>query len=395
MTTRSPRGDESRREILKLLATSPLAAALPSLTQESPVIEAPGDAINVFDFRDAAEARLPVAHYGYLATGTDDDATVRANREGFEKWKLRVRRLVDGSKVDTRVELMGRTWDTPIVIAPTGSQKAFHPEGEIAVARAAKSRGLLQILSTVTTSSVEDVAAARGEPIWYQLYPTNEWTITQRMIRRAEGAGCPVLVLTVDLLGGSNRETLARARRLDDRQCDVCHQEDGYYLRKPMFDGVDHSLVRAISPNDLTWDFVDKLRAETSMALFLKGIVTREDAAIAIERGVSGIVVSNHGGRAEASARSTIECLPEIVDTVAGRVPVLIDGGFRRGTDIFKALALGADAVAIGRPYLWGLGAFGQEGVETVVDLLLAELQMVMRQAGTTSIEAITEEYLA
>jgi isopentenyl diphosphate isomerase/L-lactate dehydrogenase-like FMN-dependent dehydrogenase len=386
---------ESRREFLRFLATSPLLA-YPGIgfARDAKPITDPNDAINVFDFQDAAKATLPVAHYGYLATGTNDDGTVRANREGFDKFALRVRRLVDVSNIDTSIELMGTQWETPIVIAPTGSQKAFHPEGEVAVARAARAKGHLQILSTVTTSSVEEVTEARGAPIWYQLYPTTEWSITTHLLSRAEAAGCPVVALTVDLQGGSNRETAERARRNDERQCDVCHAEGGYYDRKSMFDGVDTSRITSQEPLTMTWDYAKKIQDTTTMKLYIKGIVTAEDAALCVDNGIDGIVVSNHGGRAEASNRSTIECLPEIVAAVRGRIPVIIDGGFRRGTDIFKALALGANAIAIGRPYLWGLGAFGQPGVETVLSILRAELEMVMRQAGTTSIRAITKDYV-
>ena len=386
----------NRRSFLKFLATSPLLA-YPELGygQEAKLITDPEDALDVFDFQAVAKETLPVAHYGYLAGGTDDDGTVRANRKGFEKLELRVRRLIDVSDIDTSIELMGAKWETPIIIAPAGSQKAFHPEGEVAVARAAKAKGHLQMLSTVTTSSVEEVTEARGAPVWQQLYPTNEWSITKRILSRAEAAGCPVVVLTVDLQGGSNRVSMTRARSLDDRQCDICHAEGGYYDRKPLFDGVDHSLIETQSPRDMTWDYVKKLQDATSMELYIKGIVTKEDAALAVEHGVAGIVVSNHGGRAEASNRATIDCLPEIVEAVRGRIPVIIDGGLRRGTDIFKALALGADAIAIGRPYLWGLGAFGQAGVESVLAILRAELEMVMRQAGTTHINEITRSYIA
>ena len=381
----------NRRRFLQFLAGSPLlAGAALGFAKSGEPIARPEDAIDVFDFHEVAEKTIPVAHWGYLKTSVDDDRMLRVNREGFDRFRIRMRRLIDVSRIDTSVTLFGTTWPTPIVIAPAGSQKAFHPEGEIAVARAARAKNHLQILSTVTTSSVEEVAEARGAPIWYQLYPTNVWSITKRLLSRAEGAGCPAVALTVDLQGGSNRETLERYRRLDDRQCDVCHREGGYYDRKPMFDGVDHRLIKAHAPRNLTWDFVDRLKDTTAMKLLIKGIVTGEDAALAVERGVDAIIVSNHGGRASASGRSTIECLPEIVAAVRGRIPVLIDSGFRRGTDIFKALALGADAIAIGRPYLWGLGAFGQPGVETVLEILTRELEMVMRQAGTTSIAKIT-----
>jgi isopentenyl diphosphate isomerase/L-lactate dehydrogenase-like FMN-dependent dehydrogenase len=305
---------------------------------------------------------------------------------------------VDVSKVDLSIRLFGSRWETPIVLAPVGSQMAFHPEGEIAVARAAKEKGHLQILSTMTTASVEEVTAARGAPVWYQLYPTAKWAVTEALVRRAEAAGCPALVLTVDLPVVSHRETAEKLARLDERDCSACHErgEATYFRvgRKPMFDGVDTAGLVDLDAPALTWDFIDRLRSLTRMKILLKGIVTREDAKLAVERGVDGIIVSNHGGRAEESARGTIESLPEVVDQVNGRIPVLVDSGFRRGTDIFKALALGADAIAVGRPYLWGLAAFGQPGVEAVLEILRKELALAMRLAGVTSIEAITPDFV-
>jgi isopentenyl diphosphate isomerase/L-lactate dehydrogenase-like FMN-dependent dehydrogenase len=250
----------------------------------------------------------------------------------------------------------------------------------------------------MTTASVEEVTAARGAPIWYQLYPTAKWAVTEALVRRAEAAGCPVLVLTVDLPVISHRETASELARLDERDCAACHEQGAstYFRvgRKPMFDGLDTSGLRDLDAPALTWDFIDRLRSLTSMKILLKGIVTREDAKLAVERGADGIIVSNHGGRAEESARGTIESLPEVVEAVGGRIPVLIDSGFRRGTDVFKALALGADAVAIGRPYLWGLAAFGQAGVEAVLDILRRELALAMRLAGVTSIGGITRDYV-
>jgi isopentenyl diphosphate isomerase/L-lactate dehydrogenase-like FMN-dependent dehydrogenase len=382
-----------RRRFLRYLAGSPLLA----LPQDEPISDA-AEALNVFDFHDVAKRVLPKAHYGYMATGVDDDRTLHANSEAFQRYQLRMRRLIDTRKVDTSIDLMGTRWETPIFLSPVGSQRAFHADGEIAVARAARAKGHLQVLSTNTTSSVEEVSEARGVPVWYQLYPTEDWTITRSLLKRAEATGCPVVALTVDLYGGSNRETIERFRRLDDRDCDVCHERDGgyagYIRNKPMFEGLDISGAKSNSPADLTWDFVDRLKDATSMKLFVKGIVTGEDAALAIEHGVEGLVISNHGGRAEESGRSTIECLPEVANAAGGRIPVLIDGGFRRGTDVFKALALGADAVGIGRPYLWGLAAFGQAGVEAVLTILRRELEMVMRQAGTTTVGQIGREYV-
>jgi isopentenyl diphosphate isomerase/L-lactate dehydrogenase-like FMN-dependent dehydrogenase len=216
--------------------------------------------------------------------------------------------------------------------------------------------------------------------------------VTEAVIRRVEAAGCPVLAVTVDL-PVSNREAIARHRRDGNPACVSCHAPDaGVIPPKPMFEG----LVRSETDRSfLDWDYIDRIRDATSMRLMLKGIVTAEDAMLAIEHGVEGIIVSNHGGRAEDSGRSTIESLAEVVDAVDGRVPVIVDSGFRRGTDIFKALALGADAIAIGRPYLWGLGTFGQEGVETVLDILKREFEIVMRQAGTLRISDIDRSYIA
>jgi isopentenyl diphosphate isomerase/L-lactate dehydrogenase-like FMN-dependent dehydrogenase len=394
----------SRRAFLRFLAGSPLLApALPARAgapqSENPeTISSPEEAINVFDFERVAEKALPPAHFGYLATGVDDDATLRANRDGFQTFQLRMRRLVDVRRIDLSTAILGTRWPTPIVLAPAGSQRAFHEEGELAVARAAREKGHLQILSTVTTTSVEEVTEARGAPVWFQLYPTWDWKITQALVKRAEGAGCPVLVLTVDLQGGSNRETLSRFKKLDPRPCEPCHAPEGDFasvlLRKPLFEGLDLKSAGGTTPEDMTWDFVDRLKDLTSMKLLIKGIVTGEDAELAVARGADGIIVSNHGGRAEESARGTIECLPEVAEAVSRRVPVLLDGGIRRGTDVFKALALGADAVCIGRPYLWGLAAFGQSGVETVLSILRRELEMVMKQAGTTSVAGITRDFV-
>jgi 4-hydroxymandelate oxidase len=400
-----------RRRFLTFLASSPLFAlsasgAWSALVESAQAAESDGptraliasanDALNVFDFELVARQKLPPAHYGYLATGVDDDATLLANRTGFSKIQIRARRLVDVSRIDTSTELFGTTWKTPIVLAPVGSQKAFHADGEMASARAAGGRGHLQILSTGSTTSVENVTSAWRGPIWYQLYPTDTWRITQALVKRAERAGCPVLVLTVDLPFGRNTETEVRFRQSDTRQCASCHQPGwaGYFRRKPMFDGLDLTGVSMAAPG-LTWEVVRRLRDITKLKLVLKGIETREDAELAVRHGVDGIIVSNHGGRAQEGGRGTIECLPEVVDGVQGKLPVLIDGGFRRGTDIFKALALGARGICIGRPYIWGLAAFGQAGVDKVLDILTRELVLMMRHAGTTSVGKIDRSFIA
>jgi isopentenyl diphosphate isomerase/L-lactate dehydrogenase-like FMN-dependent dehydrogenase len=372
----------SRRQFLQFLTASPLFA-------QDRAQQATGDReLSVMDFEEPAHRAIPPAHWGYLMSGVDDDATLKANRAGFERFQLRPRKLVDATSADLKTELFGKVWETPIFLCPVGSQKAFHPEGEIAVARAARAKRTVQILSTVTSTPVESVAEALGAPPWYQLYMPSTWIATEKMVRRVEAAGSPVLVWTIDLLAGRNLETSARMARTDTRQCASCHgsaRGGTPVSRRPMFAGLEAGM----NPPAATWSYVDRLKKLTNMKLMLKGIETGEDARLCREHGVDGIVVSNHGGRATESGRSTIESLGEVVDA-AGSVPVLVDGGFRRGTDIYKALALGARAVGVGRPYIWGLGAQGQAGVERVLDILRTELQLVMRQCGTPAIKQIT-----
>src|SRR6185295_17804721 len=291
------------------------------------------------DFEAAARLAVPPAHFGYLSTGVDDEATLHANREGFNRVQLRPRRPVDVTQASLRTEVFGTTLENPILIAPAASQRAFHPDGELGTARAARAKRNQMILSTASTCTVEEVTEAAGRPIWYQLYATSRWEVSQKLVRRAEAAGCPVLVLTVDLPVGRNTETLERLRRMDSRKCSLCHAAEplAYFRRKPMFEGIDMTGITVNNPS-MTWDFVRRLKEMTRMKLVVKGIVTREDAQLCREYGVDGIIVSNHGGRAEESARSTIDCLPEVLDGAGSKISVLIDGGFRRGTDVFKAL---------------------------------------------------------
>jgi isopentenyl diphosphate isomerase/L-lactate dehydrogenase-like FMN-dependent dehydrogenase len=384
----------NRRNFLKFLAASPLFASLPARAWQThtldEVIASPKDALDVMDFEAAAHKALPPAHWGYMATGVDDNLTRDANHEAYKHIQLRPRKLVDVSKIDTRVELFGTTWDSPIFLCPVGAQGMFHADGELGVARAAQAKKALQILSTVTTHSVEDVIKARGGPVWYQLYAVSNWAHTEKVVKRAEDAGCPVVAWTIDLLAGRNTETASRFRRIDTRQCADCHGEPfGSVSTRPMFDKLDMQGVVMNSPT-FTWEYVDRLKKATRMKVVLKGIETREDARLCVEHGVDGILVSNHGGRATETYRGTIECLPEVVEAVGGRIPVMVDGGIRRGTDAYKALALGARAVGIGRPYIWGLSAFGQPGVEKVIDILRAEFALTMKQCGARSISEIS-----
>ena len=407
----------SRRRFLQFLTGSPLYAygAVASYAGDGPtaatklpdpivwaplnthdLIASPKDAINVFDFEPVARKNVPPAHFGYMASGIDDEVTLRANREGFLKFQLRPRRLNDVSRVDTSIELFGAKWDTPIVIAPTGSNKAQHPDGEIAVSRAAQVGNHLQILSTAATTSVEDATKARRAPIWFQLYASPSWDVAKALVKRAENAGCPVIVVTVDLVAGRNQETFFRLRRTDPRQCASCHEPalQGRVRRKPNYDGIDLSGVSNLLSSNMTWDFMKRLRDTTRMKIVIKGILAHEDAKLCVENGIDGLIVSNHGARGEDSGRSTIDTLPEIVEAVGGRMPVLIDSGFRRGTDIAKAIAIGASAVCVGRPYLWGLGAFGQPGVERVLEILRTEFRVTMQQCGVRTVKELTPAFV-
>jgi isopentenyl diphosphate isomerase/L-lactate dehydrogenase-like FMN-dependent dehydrogenase len=341
------------------------------------IISDPAEAISVLDFEAAARKMLPPAHWGYLSTGVDDDATLRANREGFSHYQLRSRRLVDTTSIDTSVDLFGTKWETPVVLAPSGT--LFHPQGPLPVARAASAQKTLQILGGVQERKhpIDEVMKARGGPVWYQLYASQQWEETRDIVKRVEAAGCPVLVWTVDILGGRNLDTARRFRRVDTRQCSSCHTTDPQV--QPGQAG----------RNTLTWDTLRRMKDTTRMKIVVKGIESPEDADLCVRNGADGVIVSNHGGRATDSGRATIDSLPEVVTVVNRRIPVLVDGGFRRGTDVFKALALGARAVCIGRPYMWGVAAFGQPGVETVLAIMRREFQLVMAQCGKHSIGEI------
>lgn len=375
------RQSRARREFLRFLAASPLAA----LAQDTGA----KDALSVLDFEPLARKALPPAHWGYLSTGVDDDLTVRMNREAMGHYQIRARRLAGTEHPALSFELFGKVWHSPIYFSAVSAQRAFHPEGEIATARAAKARNVVLMLSTAASTGVEDVTKALGEPPWYQLYMPTTWNETEKLVRRVEAAGCEVLAWTVDTMGGRNAETAVRLGRTDSRNCLTCHpsgpsanQASSRNRGKPMFAG----LSGETNPSEADWSYVERLKKMTRMKVVLKGIDTAEDAILAREHGADGVVVSNHGGRATDTGRGTIDVLPEVVDAVGRHMPVLVDGGFRRGTDVFKALAIGARAVGIGRPYVWGLAALGQDGVERVIDLLRTELVMTMRNCGVRSV---------
>jgi 4-hydroxymandelate oxidase len=400
----------ARREFLKFLAASPYVAALGGVAaylkqssaaqtaqQTSDVIASPAEALEVLDFEEAAHRKIPPGHWAYMVSGVDSDGTLRANSEAYKHIQLRPRRLRDASNIDTRISLFGAEFTSPIFLCPVSGQKAFFfPDGELAAARAAKARGTLQFLSWNTATAVEDVNKALGRPVWQQFYAPNSWDATQKMIQRVEAAGCTVLALTVDNTTGRNSETFLRTRPKDVTQCTICHTSAAGPTpqERPMYAGIDMTNVLAQNPA-MDWAFVDRLRKAWKGKFIIKGIDTREDARLCVDHGVDAIVVSNHGGRSTETLRATAEALPEVVAEVAKRVPVFVDGGVRRGTDVFKALALGATAVGIGRPYIWGLGAFGQAGVDRVLEILQGELKLAMGNCGTQKLSDITRAYVA
>ena len=380
-----------RRRLLLQLASLPIAASARATfgtALAEPRIE---DVLNVFDLGEIAQRRLPAAHWAYMATGVDDDRTVAINHEAFSNYAIRARRFVDVSNVKLSVTLFGETYPSPVYLSAVSSQRAFHPDAELGTARAAATRSALMMMSTASSTGIEDIVEARNGPVWMQLYPTDDWAVTRAVIARARRAGSPAIALTVDNMPGRNNETLIRGSRADTRTCTECHINNSHdFIRKaPMFAGIDVSRVKEHTPSSITWDFLKRLRDAVDAKLLVKGIMTGEDAAQCVEHGVDGIVVSNHGGRDEETLHATIEALPEVVAAVNRRVPVLLDGGIRRGTDVFKALALGASAVGIGRPQVWGLAAFGQPGVELALDILARELRVIMRQAGVPSVAGL------
>ena len=394
----------TRRAFVGGLTTLPAFAfadetAPPSVLfhREPPPISAADQVLNVMDFEALARTALPPAHWAYIATGVDDDLTVAKNHEAFGRYQIRARRFADLTHLDTSRTVLGERWPSPLYLSAVSSMRAFHPLGEVAVAQAARARGTRQMLSSGTSASLEEVIAAGGTPPWQQLYPTNDWNVTLGVVRRAEGAGCPAIVLTVDgIAEPRNNETLARAMRADNRNCVSCHRNNSHdmWLRGPLYQGLDVSQVTGLVPQDLTLAWLDRLRAAVKGRLMVKGIVTAEDAALAVAHGADAVIVSNHGGRNEETLRASIDCLPEVVAAVRGKVPVFVDGAIRRGTDIFKALALGATAVGIGRPQAWGLAAFGESGVDRVIAILNRELDAIMRQAGTPAIASITPAHV-
>lgn len=349
--------------------------------------------LTVDDFEERAKKVLPKMAYDYYRSGADEERTLRANRKAFRRWEIWPRILVDVSELDLRATVLGCEVAFPILVAPTAYHRLAHPEGEAATARGAADAGTIFILSTLSTTAIEEVAAASAGPKWFQLYVHKDRGLTKSLVERAQGAGYLAIVLTVDapILG----------RRLDDERNDFALPEGmsmvnlAQYAQDASQAGEGSALgAYAASRHDasLSWNDIEWLRSITSLPLLIKGVLRADDAARAADAGVEGIVVSNHGARQLDGAPPTIEALPQVVDAVAGRCEVLMDGGIRFGTDVLKALALGAKVVLVGRPVLWGLAVDGAAGVARVLALLRDELSTAMALAGCPNLASIDRD---
>jgi isopentenyl diphosphate isomerase/L-lactate dehydrogenase-like FMN-dependent dehydrogenase/catechol 2,3-dioxygenase-like lactoylglutathione lyase family enzyme len=343
------------------------------------------------ELEERARAVLPTPAYIYVAGGAGGEETVRANRDAFRRWRIVPRFLRDVSRRDLTVELLGRRLPAPVLIAPVGVQQMLHPEAELAVARAARSLGVPIVLSSVSSTPLEKVAETLGDsPGWFQLYWPKDPALAASLVGRAERAGYAAVVVTLDTYLYGWRE-----HDLEQAWLPFAHgQGIANYLTDPVFRAAlpappDVDLAAAarhflavVSNPALTWDDLAWLRRQTRLPILLKGILHADDARRALEHGVEGLIVSNHGGRQVDGAVASLDALPTVVDAVAGRLAVLFDGGIRRGTDVFKALALGARAVLLGRPYCWGLAVGGEQGVREVLLNLLADVELTLGLAG-------------
>jgi len=346
--------------------------------------------MNVAAYEQLARERLPRDVYDYYAGGAEDEVTLRANRAAFERYALRPRVLVDVSRVDTRTTVSGDDVAFPVLLAPTAFQRLADSEGELASARAAAAAGTIMVASTLSTYPIEEIAAT-GARLWFQLYVFRDRSITEALVRRAEAAGCRALVLTVTVPVQGNRERDAHNRFRLPVGVEMANFRG---LRQASFpDAARGSGLFAFIASEfdasLTWDAVAWLRSITALPIVLKGVMSADDARLAREHGVDAVIVSNHGGRQLDCADATLHALPDVVAGAAGALPVLVDGGVRRGTHVVKALLLGAQAVLVGRPYLWGLSAGGQAGVEHVLALLQEETARTMALLGAGRVEAL------
>jgi isopentenyl diphosphate isomerase/L-lactate dehydrogenase-like FMN-dependent dehydrogenase len=345
--------------------------------------------INVDDFEDAARERLDAGAYGYIAGGAGDEHTLRENRMAFERWELRPRVLVDVGSVSTRATVLGTEVALPVLVAPTAFQQLAHPDGEPATARAAAAAGTVMTLATLSSVTPSQLAAvAPGAPQWFQLYWSRDRGFTQGLVEAAAESGFRALVLTVDLPVPGRRERDVRSgfRLPDDLPLPN--------LPEPLSGADVPTALHAVVDDTLTWHDLEWLRSVCSLPLVVKGILTSEDALLAVEHGAAAVVVSNHGGRQLDGVPPTLDVLPEVVEAVGERVEVLLDGGIRRGIDVLKALALGARATLSGRAVLWGLAAGGEEGATRMLELLRREIELGLKLLGCPSPAEVTRNHV-
>lgn len=344
--------------------------------------------VNLAEYEDLARGSLPREVYEYYAGAANDGISRRANREAYERIALHYPVLRDVTVRDTSTTVLGEKIAFPVMVAPTAFQRLACDEGECAMARAAARAGTIMVISTLATTLIEEVTAAADNPTWFQLYIYKDRGATLELVRRAEAAGCRALVLTVDTAIWGRREADVRNNFTLPPGLSVVNL--AAQAKQAFPQGVSGSALAAYTAEMLdpsvTWQDFSWLLTQTKLPVLLKGVIRADDAARAVELGAAGVIVSNHGGRQLDSAPATIEVLPRVVEAVAGRVPVLVDGGVQRGTDVVKALALGAQAVCLGRPVLWGLAAEGEEGAYRVLELLKAEFDLAMALCGARTV---------
>jgi 4-hydroxymandelate oxidase len=355
------------------------------------------DLINVYDYETAASAKLHKMVYDYYASGAHDEITLRDNHVAYDRIKLKYRVLRDISRRTLSTNVLGEQVSMPVLIVPTAFQRMAHPDGEVATARAAGAVGTIMVLSTLSNSSIEEVVSAASGPVWFQLYVYKDREATAGLVHRAEDAGCKAIVVTVDALLWGRRERDVRNRfqlpeGLSVKNLMPAGKEQ---FPKEVADSGLAAYMASMIDQSLTWKVTEWLRSITHLPVLIKGVIRADDAVKAVDHGASGIIVSNHGGRQLDTSPATVEVLPEIVSAVADKIEVLIDGGIRRGTDVVKAIALGAKAVLVGRPILWGLAVDGEQGVARVLEILRNEFDLAMGLCGCSSVNQIQSDLIA
>jgi 4-hydroxymandelate oxidase len=390
----------TRREAFGALAAILGGSALVEARQTAPAVKpatagATPKLAAVQDFEPVARQKMSHMAYEYVAGGAGDEITLRDNMQAFDRLRLHPRVLTDVSHIDTRTTILDQPLEFPILLAPTAYHRLVHPEGELATVRGAAKAGTTMVASSFATTAIEDMAGAASAPLWFQLYVVSDRGFTKSLVQRAEAAGCRALVVTVDspVIGMRHRET-----RVDFKLPPGLERSNyrglGAAIATTSHRPSEREIYSAVLDPTLTWKEIDWIRSFARVPVVLKGVLSPFDAEKAVSAGASGLVVSNHGARNLDTLPATIDALPRVVDAVQGRIPLLLDGGVRRGTDVLKALALGASAVLIGRPYLYGLAAQGADGVATVVTMLRRELEMAMALTGRRTLKDIDRSVL-